>query len=160
MKNDPRAPEVVVLDDHLSEDDLASLYRACDVSVFPYRAEGFVIPALESMACGTPTMLPAFGAPLHYSSGRTSYMVPCIHFRAPLKKTFTMKMGWKVDCEEIELCEIRMETLAKAMLDAFHASPEAKRAKIDAGLALAHGCFTWTQSALNVHRCLVELMEG
>ncbi|MBW2284837.1 MAG: glycosyltransferase [Deltaproteobacteria bacterium] len=158
MKNDPAAPEVVVLDDHLADDDLASLYRACDVSVFPFRAEGFVIPALESMACGTPTMLPEFGPPLHFSSDLTSYLVPYIHIRAPLKKTYKLKMGWEVDCEEIEICEIRMEALANVMRDAFRASSEDKKAKIDAGLALAHGCFTWTQSALNVHRCLTELM--
>src|SRR4029077_8968861 len=36
-------PRIVLIDDELSTEDLAGLYRACDVLVHPYRGEGFAM---------------------------------------------------------------------------------------------------------------------
>ncbi len=41
----------------LSDDDMASAYAHAEVFVFPSRFEGFGLPALEAMACGTPVVL-------------------------------------------------------------------------------------------------------
>lgn len=38
----------------VSDDDLLMLYNACDFFVFPSFYEGFGLPVLEAMACGTP----------------------------------------------------------------------------------------------------------
>jgi glycosyltransferase involved in cell wall biosynthesis len=54
-------PRVLVLQDELSESELASLYRACDVLVHPYRGEGFAMPVLEAMASGLPVITTAGG---------------------------------------------------------------------------------------------------
>jgi glycosyltransferase involved in cell wall biosynthesis len=67
MERDDVAP-VVYLTDDLSPEELASLYRACDVFVTPYRGEGFCLPALEAMACGLPVV--------HTGIGPTSEFVP------------------------------------------------------------------------------------
>lgn len=51
-------PEIVYLGDHdLSANQLAALYRSCDVYVHPYRGEGFGMPILEAMACGLPVIV-------------------------------------------------------------------------------------------------------
>ncbi len=39
---------------HVSDARLVELYNACDVLVFPSFYEGFGLPVLEAMACGTP----------------------------------------------------------------------------------------------------------
>jgi glycosyltransferase involved in cell wall biosynthesis len=52
---------VVYVDRDLDDDEIAGLYRACDVLVHPYRGEGFAMPVLEAMACGRPVIVTAGG---------------------------------------------------------------------------------------------------
>jgi glycosyltransferase involved in cell wall biosynthesis len=59
---------IVYIDEDLSPDEIAELYRAADVMVTPYRGEGFCMPALEAMACGLPV--------IHNIEGPTSEFVP------------------------------------------------------------------------------------
>lgn len=61
LQADPQAPEILYLEQDLSPEALASLYRACDVYVHPYRGEGFGMPILEAMACGLPVVIPNAG---------------------------------------------------------------------------------------------------
>lgn len=42
--------------DHVPDDDLPLLYNAADVFVLPSLYEGFGLPALEAMSCGTPVV--------------------------------------------------------------------------------------------------------
>jgi glycosyltransferase involved in cell wall biosynthesis len=50
-------PRMALLQDELSDEQVAALYRACDVLVHPYRGEGFAMPVLEAMACGLPAIV-------------------------------------------------------------------------------------------------------
>jgi len=55
------AAPVTYLTQDLAPSELPALYRAADVVVLPYRAEGFCLPALEAMACGVPVIHTAAG---------------------------------------------------------------------------------------------------
>jgi O-antigen biosynthesis alpha-1,2-mannosyltransferase len=46
----------LVLTGFVPDDDLVALYTACHLFVFPSFHEGFGLPALEAMCCGTPTI--------------------------------------------------------------------------------------------------------
>ena len=53
---------IMVADQNLSIDHLRRLYGAADCYVSPYRAEGFNLPVLEAIACGTPVIVTRGGA--------------------------------------------------------------------------------------------------
>ena len=72
----PGHPELVLLDDEVPFDRIPSLYRAADVLVQPYRAEGFCLPALEALACGVPVIVTAGGPTDDFTSEACAWRVP------------------------------------------------------------------------------------
>ncbi len=57
----------VIIAGHVSDDDLASLYRRADLAVCASTEEGFGFPPLEALACGTAVIvsdIPAFAETL------------------------------------------------------------------------------------------------
>lgn len=69
-------PRVQYVDAELSPDQLASLYRACDVMVLPYRGEGFCMPALEAMAAGLPVITSAGGPTDEFVPDAACWRIP------------------------------------------------------------------------------------
>lgn len=62
IQSAPTSPEIIYINDYLTEEEMASLYRSCDVFISPYRGEGFSLPTLEAMACGLPVIVTDGGA--------------------------------------------------------------------------------------------------
>lgn len=85
-------------DAHLSPEQMAMLYRSCDVVVCPSRAEGFGLSALEGMASGRPVIVPAGSAMSECVPGDAGLVVPVISATAPVPHE-----------------ELHPEALAKAM---------------------------------------------
>jgi len=52
----------VLLIGFVSEDDLVALYNAAELLVYPSLYEGFGLPVLEAMACGTPVITSSCGS--------------------------------------------------------------------------------------------------
>ncbi len=53
--------DIFLIEDNLGQAELRALYASADAYVSPYRAEGFNLPVLEALACGTPVIVTAGG---------------------------------------------------------------------------------------------------
>jgi glycosyltransferase involved in cell wall biosynthesis len=70
-----RLHEDVRLIGYVADEDLPALYRAADVFAFPSLYEGFGIPVLEAMGCGTPVVTSMVSS-LPEVAGKAALMVP------------------------------------------------------------------------------------
>lgn len=55
--------EITLMDDSLSEEEMALIYKQTDVLVHPFRGEGFGMHIQEAMACGAFPLITGGGAP-------------------------------------------------------------------------------------------------
>lgn len=60
---DPDVASRIITLEHISVEELHALYSMAHVFLFPSLYEGFGLPALEAMACGTPVITSNRGAP-------------------------------------------------------------------------------------------------
>jgi glycosyltransferase involved in cell wall biosynthesis len=134
------APRVILIQDELSDRQLASLYRACDVFVHPYRGEGFAMGVLEAMACARPVIVTAGG--------------PTDEFCPP-------EAGWRIDSRIGRLPGDRVDQLETAgrpwllepvrehlveLLRSAAADPAERERRGDAGRSAAAG-LSWDAAA-------------
>jgi len=153
IQEDPSSPEIEYIDKILTTEQLAGLYVACDVLVHPYRGEGFGMPILESMACGTPPIVTNGGAALDFCSKENSI---------PVKARRMNYTENKVDHFETThtpwLFEVGPSDLAKAMKFAVR-NRQAVRVL---GTQAAHDAlrFTWDGVVVKIRERVEQLRTG
>ncbi len=105
INNTPDAPEIIYLDKELTEIEITSLYRACDILIYPYRGEGFALPVLEAMACGLPVVVTDGGSTDDFVDDIFSWKIPAI------KKSIGYEMNGIPFVNEAFLLEPNLEDL-------------------------------------------------
>jgi len=65
-----------VLPNTINLSQLSSLYNVADCYLSPYRAEGFNLPVIEAIACGTPVIVTEGGATDDFCNDYVGYKVP------------------------------------------------------------------------------------
>jgi glycosyltransferase involved in cell wall biosynthesis len=161
LQSDPTSPSIVVIDDFLDEPGLAALYRACTVGVFPYRAEGFCLPILEAMACGVPSIVPAFGACLDYCRADASFLVPATRIALPLSKSFQFNtLGFEEVVEAVDFCEVSVDRLAQELRTVYALPDTVIRDKARRGVTRSHSHFRWRDCIDRMARALGPLTTG
>ena len=114
------AGNLVLRHQHLPIEDLAALYRACDVCILPYRAEGFALTAAEAMACGTPCIVPRFGACLDYCNEDNALFVEHRRVCLPVAREIAYNaLGFTAQVDEVDFCEVPVERMARRMREVF-----------------------------------------
>jgi len=68
--------DVVYVDEDLSDKEMAALFKASDIVVHPYRAEGFGMHIQEAMACGCVPLVSADGPTDDFVNGENGFIVP------------------------------------------------------------------------------------
>ena len=65
--------------------ELRLLFGVADCYVSPYRAEGFNLPVLEALACGTPVIVSSGGATDDFCDGPAAAKIPSVFKRGPVR---------------------------------------------------------------------------
>ncbi|HSV73683.1 MAG TPA: tetratricopeptide repeat protein [Chthonomonadales bacterium] len=111
----PGAPELVYINADLSDDEVASLYAACDCLVHPYRGEGYGLPIAEAMACGKPCIVTGYGAALDFATPDNAYLIPATEARMPEARigcTPTVDLPWWAEPDRAALVELMQRVCA------------------------------------------------
>ncbi|GAC1580087.1 MAG: hypothetical protein NVS3B7_14480 [Candidatus Elarobacter sp.] len=137
---DPHAPELVVIDEDVSDEDVVRLYRTCDALAFPYRGEGFGLPMLEALACGLPVIATAGGAADDFLTDEVAYRVVAQRVPLPgaLRNEPLAGPGWWLEPD--------VDALAALMRHVVEHRDEA-REKARRGSILARTAWTWERAA-------------
>ncbi len=109
------APPILLLSDELDDVQLASLYRACDVLVHPYRGEGFAMPVLEAMACGLPIITTAGGPTDEFCPPAAGWRIPSRRAEFPHERVdslATVGLPWVLEPDRDALVELLREAAA------------------------------------------------
>lgn len=149
---DENAPEIEYIDKFLSDEELKGLYQSADVLVHPYRGEGFGLPILESMACGTPVIITNGGAALDFCNSENSFLVDA-------EKTFykEKRVGELETVSHPWLYEVSIEDLKSKMKYVFDNKIEI----VDKGnlaFQYVNSNFIWSKSAEKINE-RIELLS-
>lgn len=73
-RNDPGYPDVVVINEEYSQEQLVGLYQACHAFVAPSRGEGLGLPMAEAMLFNLPVITTAWGGQLDFCDASTAWL--------------------------------------------------------------------------------------
>lgn len=138
LRNDnENFPEIILIEEHLTQGDLKALYNQCHVFVTPSRAEGFGLPIAQALLSGLPVVATAWGGHLDYCEEANSWLVDYRFARAKTVNDLVIS-AW---------AEPLPAALDDALGKAFRATPAERFAKAWSGRKRLLDNFTWKDAA-------------
>lgn len=127
------APNVVLIDEDLPPEQVATLYKKCHCLVAPSRGEGFGLPMAEAMWLGLPVITTGFGGQCDFCREDTAWLVD-----------YTFEQARSHLSEDGSLwVEPDADHLARLMRQVSKAPAEERQKKIAAAQDLVRNAFTW-----------------
>ena len=137
IKPDARAIESVrVIPTTVTIEQLRSLYGVADYYLSPYRAEGFNLPVIEAITCGTRAIVTAGGSTDDFCDERTSIKIPSTKYEHAVINTTPVSAYLEPDLPAL------VEILQKCAQGGGH-----DPAGFSAGREKLLENFTWEQAA-------------
>lgn len=133
----PDYPDVIIIEDDLTDSDLKTLYQRCHVLVAPSCAEGFGLPLAEAMLSGIPVITTAWSGQLDFCNEQNSWLVD-YYFEQADTHFKLLPSAWAV---------ADVDALSNAMLLAAQSSSEERHAMALKGRSLLLKDFTWNHVA-------------
>jgi len=130
--------------------DVADVIGMCDLGLYPYRAEGWNLPLLETMACGLPVIATYVTGPKDFLTDANAYLIGGKESAADDGVFFgpgRLEGNWY---------EPNFEEAAAAAEKAYNAWSEGRWELNKAGVRTAQG-LSWTSAA---HRIIHWLEQG
>ena len=153
LASDLRYPEILRVDDDLSDEGLASLYTACHALVHPARSMRLGLTLLEAMACGVPVIATGHGMALEVTDSETSYVLPAREVTLPEPRLLGVELA-----DRPVVAEVDTWALATAMRRVVE-HPEEARGRGRRASERVRRDFSWQESARGV-RARVLAISG
>jgi glycosyltransferase involved in cell wall biosynthesis/Tfp pilus assembly protein PilF len=141
FQKDKNAPEILHLTETMEEEDVASLYRTCNLFVSPYRGEGFSLPTLEAMACGLPVVVTRGGATDDFVKEKLGFFIDSE------KRLVGNELDGQKFVKETYLLEPNQETLT-ATMQFLYTNPGILKSMGLTASYHAHSKWTWKLATL------------
>lgn len=129
-------PEVLIIDEDLTESQLKALYQKCDVMVAPSRAEGFGLPMAEAMLSGIPVITTAWGGQLDFCNENTAWLVD-YEFKQSKSHFKLFDSVW---------AEPNIKSLAETMRHLYQINADEIKRKVEEAQQLLRADYTWMES--------------
>ncbi|HLA35700.1 MAG TPA: glycosyltransferase family 4 protein [Rhodocyclaceae bacterium] len=130
--------------------DMAKYYAEADCFVLPTRAEGWGLPIMEAMACGTPVITTRYSAMTDYANDENSYLLDVKRMSPVFDPLFFPRAG-----ESGEWAEIDVAQLAEYMLFVYKNRGEAARKGERAAADMA-AQWTWDRAAIKANEIVEQ----
>jgi len=136
-KNRDDFPDVIIIKEDLTQEELKSIYLKSDVLVGASRAEGFGLPFAEAMLSGLPVITTAWGGQLDFCNSETAWLIDYKFTKAQTHFNISNSV-W---------AEPSQSHLSKLMREVYLLTPKERAIKPTKGREILLKDFTWKMVA-------------
>jgi len=105
-KNEEKLPKHLYMYEDSSPEKIARIYTASNCMVQCSRAEGYGLPILEAMACGTPSIALDFSGPKDFCNNDNAFLVPYKKVKSEYHVQSKDSVGYWAEVEEKDLMKV------------------------------------------------------
>jgi glycosyltransferase involved in cell wall biosynthesis len=145
----PNHAPVELLNEELSDEAVRDLYDAADVVVCPSRGEGFGLPIAEALALGKAVVTTAYGGQTDFCTDQTAWLCD---FSFAYARTH-------LGVDDSVWVEPNIGSLSKCLRDCYHASPQQRAARAEAGRRLVHSEYCWDAVAERTQKAVAAVQK-